>query len=58
VPRDRAGTFEPQIIGKHERRFAGFDDKIIGLYARGLTVREIRAFLAEMYAVDVSPDLI
>jgi len=58
VPRDRLGTFEPQLIGKHERRFTGFDDKIIALYARGLTVREIQAFLAEMYAVDVSPDLI
>ena len=58
VPRDRAGTFEPQLIGKHERRFTGFDDKIIALYARGLTVREIRAFLAEMYAIDVSPELI
>jgi putative transposase len=58
VPRDRAGTFEPQLIGKHERRFTGFDDKIIALYARGLTVREIQAFLAEMYAVAVSPDLI
>ena len=58
VPRDRAGTFEPRLIGKHERRFTGFDDKVIGLYARGLTVREIQAFLAEMYGVDVSPDLI
>jgi putative transposase len=58
VPRDRQGTFEPQLIGKHERRLTGFDDKIIALYARGLTVREIQAFLAEMYAVDVSPDLI
>ena len=58
VPRDRQGTFEPQLIGKHERRFTGFDDRIIALYARGLTVREIQAFLAEMYAVDVSPDLI
>src|SRR5438552_9117290 len=58
VPRDRAGTFEPRLIGKHERRFTGFDDKIIALYARGLTVREIQAFLSEMYAVDVSPDLI
>src|SRR5215213_4252074 len=58
VPRDREGTFEPQLIGKHERRFTGFDDKILALYARGLTVREIQAFLAEMYAVDVSPDLI
>jgi len=58
VPRDREGTFEPRLIGKHERRFTGFDDKIIALYARGLTVREIQAFLADMYAVDVSPDLI
>ena len=57
VPRDREGTFEPQLIGKHERRFTGFDDKIIALYARGLTVREIQAFLKEAYAVDVSPDL-
>jgi transposase-like protein len=58
VPRDRDGTFEPQLIGKHERRFTGFDDKVIALYARGLTVREIQAFLQEAYAVDVSPDLI
>jgi putative transposase len=58
VPRDRAGSFEPQLIGKHERRFTGFDDKIIAMYARGMTVREIQAFLTEMYAIDVSPDLI
>lgn len=58
VPRDREGSFEPQLIGKHERRFTGFDDKIIAMYARGMTVREIQAFLAEMYSVDVSPDLI
>jgi putative transposase len=58
VPRDRDGTFEPRLIGKHERRFTGFDDKIIALYARGLTVREMQAFLREMYGVDVSPDLI
>jgi transposase-like protein len=58
IPRDRAGTFEPRLIGKHERRFTGFDDKIVALYARGLTVREIQAFLAEMYAVEVSPELI
>jgi putative transposase len=58
LPRDRDGTFEPRLIGKHERRFTGFDDKIIALYARGLTVREIQAFLSEMYATDVSPDLI
>src|SRR5688500_1605379 len=58
VPRDSEGTFEPQLIGKHEQRFTGFDDKVIALYARGLTVREIQAFLKDMYAVDVSPDLI
>jgi len=58
VPRDRAGTFEPVLIPKHERRFTGFDDKILALYARGLTVREIQAFLHEMYAVEVSADLI
>ena len=58
VPRDREGTFEPQLIPKHERRFTGFDDKILALYARGMTVREIQGFLAEMYEVEVSPDLI
>jgi len=58
IPRDREGTFEPQLIGKHERRFTGFDDKIVAMYARGMTVREIQGFLAEMYSVDVSPDLI
>jgi putative transposase len=58
VPRDRDGSFEPRLIGKHERRFTGFDDKVVALYARGLTLREIQAFLAEMYGVDVSPDLI
>ena len=58
VPRDRHGSFEPQLIGKHERRFTGFDDKIIAMYARGMTVREIQGFLAEMYSVDVSPDFI
>src|SRR5574342_374806 len=58
VPRAREGTFEPRLIGKHERRFTGFDDKILALHARGMTVREIQAFLAEMYAVEVSPDLI
>ena len=58
VPRDRAGSFEPQLIGKHERRFTGFDDKIIAMYARGMTVREIQGYLVEMYSLDVSPDLI
>jgi putative transposase len=58
VPRDREGEFEPKLIGKHERRFTGFDDKIIAMYARGMTVREIQGFLAEMYATDVAPDFI
>jgi putative transposase len=58
IPRDRDGTFEPRLIAKHERRFSGFDDKMLARYARGMTVREIQAFLAEMYAVEVSPDLI
>jgi transposase-like protein len=58
IPRDRDGTFEPQLIGKHARRFTGFDDKILALDARGMTVREIQAFLLEMYAVEVSPDFI
>ncbi len=58
MPRDREGSFEPRFVAKHERRFAGFDDKILALYARGMTVREIQGFLAEMYAVEVSPDLI
>jgi putative transposase len=58
VPRDRQGSFEPQLIGKHERRFSGFDDKIIAMYARGMTVREIQAFLLDMYATEVSADFI
>lgn len=58
IPRDRQGSFEPQLIGKHERRFTGFDDKIIAMYARGMTVREVQAYLLEMYAVEVSADFI
>jgi transposase-like protein len=58
VPRDRQGSFEPLLIPKHERRFAGFDDKIIAMYARGMTVREIQGFLAEQYGTEVSPDFI
>ena len=58
VPRDRAGTFDPQLIAKYQRRFPDFDDKIISMYARGLTVREIRGHLEELYGIDVSPDLI
>jgi len=58
VPRDRAGSFEPLLIPKHERRFTGFDDKIVAMYARGMTVREIQGFLAEQYATEVSPEFI
>jgi putative transposase len=58
VPRDREGSFEPQLIPKHQRHFDGFDDKILSMYARGMTVREIRAHLEEIYGVEVSPDLI
>ena len=58
IPRDRQGTFEPQLVGKHQTRWTGFDDKIISLYARGLTVREIQSHLEEMYGTAVSPTLI
>ena len=58
VPRDREGSFEPLLIPKHERRFTGFDDKIVSMYARGMTVREIQGFLAEQYATEVSPEFI
>ena len=55
VPRDRAGTFDPKLIAKYQRRFPDFDDKIISMYARGMTVREIRGHLEELYGIDVSP---
>jgi putative transposase len=58
VPRDRNGTFEPQIIEKHQTRFTGFDENIISLYARGLSTREIQQHLEEIYHVEVSPALI
>ena len=58
VPRDREGSFEPVLIPKHERRFTGFDDKIVAMYARGMTVREIQGFLAEQYGTEVSPEFI
>ena len=58
VPRDRLGSFEPILIPKHERRFTGFDDKIVAMYARGMSVREIQGFLAESYGTQVSPDFI
>jgi transposase-like protein len=58
TPRDRDGSFEPLLLPKHARRFTGFDDKIVALYARGLTVREIQGYLVETYGTEVSPDLI
>ena len=58
IPRDRLGTFEPQLIRKGQRRSAAFDQRIIALYARGMTVREIQGFLLDQYEVEVSPDFI
>jgi putative transposase len=58
VPRDRTGSFEPQLVAKGQTRWHGFDDKILSLYARGMTTREIQGHLEEMYQVDVSPALI
>jgi transposase-like protein len=58
IPRDRDGSFTPVLIPKHERRFTGFDDKVIAMYARGMTMREIQGFLLESYGVEVSPEFI
>src|SRR5579859_4245395 len=58
VPREGNATFEPQIVRKHQRRFAGFDDKIVSMYARGMSTREIQGHLEEIYGVEVSPALI
>jgi len=58
IPRDREGTFEPQLIKKHQRRVEGFDDKVLALYARGMSVRDIQAHLQELYGTEVSPELI
>ena len=58
TPRDRESTFEPQIVGKHQRRVEGFDEKILALYAKGMTTRDIQDIVKELYGVDVSPDLI
>ena len=58
VPRDRQASFDPQLIGRYQRRFPDFDEKIISMYARGLSNREIVGFLKEIYGLDVSPDLI
>ena len=58
VPRDRNGDFNPQIIQKHQTRFNGFDDKIISMYARGMTTRDIQEHLKEIYGVEISADLV
>jgi transposase-like protein len=58
VPRDRNGMFAPQVVRKRQRRLDGLNDAIVSLYARGMTVRDIRAHLGELYGVEVSPDLI
>jgi hypothetical protein len=58
VPRDRNGEFEPRLIGKHQRRWDGFDETILALYARGMTTRDIQSFLREKYEIDVSPEFV
>ena len=58
VPRDRQASFAPQLIAKYQRRFPGFDDKIVSIYARGMSTREIAGHLRDLYGIDVSPDLI
>jgi putative transposase len=58
VPRDRQASFDPQLIARYQRRFPGFDDKIISMYARGMSTREIVGHLRDLYGIDVSPDLI
>src|SRR4051795_5646508 len=58
VPRDRQASFDPHLIAKYQRRFPGFDDKIVSMYARGMSTREIAGHLRELYGIDVSPDLI
>jgi len=58
IPRDRLARFDPKLIGKYQRRFPGFDDKVISMYARGMSTREIQGHLQELYGLDVSPDLI
>lgn len=58
IPRDRLSSFEPKLVAKHQRRMPGFDDHVISMYARGMSVREIQAHLLELYGTEVSPDLI
>ena len=58
VPRDRQASFDPQLIAKYQRRFPGFDDNNVSIYARGMSTREIAGHLHDLYGIDVSPDLI
>src|SRR5919205_317841 len=58
VPRDRQASFDPQLIAKYQRRFPGFDDRIVSMYARGMSTREIQGHLRELYGLEVSPDLV
>ena len=58
LPRDRQSSFDPQLIAKYQRRFQGFDDKIVSMYARDMSTREITGHLRDLYAIDVSPNLI
>ena len=58
IPRDRHGRFDPALIRKYQRRFPGFDEQIIALYARGLSTRDIQAHVGELYGVAISPDLV
>jgi hypothetical protein len=58
IPRDRLATFDPQLIAKYQRRFPGFDEKIVSMYARGMSVREIQGHLRDLYGIEASPDLV
>src|ERR671920_1920402 len=58
IPRDRLATFDPQLIAKYQRRFPGFDEKLVSMYARGMSVREIQGHLRDLYGIEVSPDLV
>src|ERR687893_1626234 len=58
IPRDRLATFDPQLIARYQRRFPGFDDKIVSMYARGMSTREIQGHLRDLYGIEVSPDLV
>jgi len=58
IPRDRHGRFDPIPIGKYQRRFPGFDEKVIAMYARGMSTRDIQAHIRETYAVEITPELV